>query len=161
MSRRHKAPPFAITILDEMLASQTEPLPLQKRTHELTHMLQGLAAIERGEKPTLDDWRRCSDALNHLETLIVVMKVAADHQGLLEDAIKALVAAGHRFRDGLPIRLDGPGIQAVRAMLEDYSDLVEQLPARTIIRAQRLTERRVRAIQSGRRLAHDVDVMDL
>lgn len=161
MRRRHKPPVFAITILDEMLASSTEPLPLEKRTHELTHMLQGLAAIERGESPTLDDWRRCSDALNHLETLIVVMNVAEDHQGLLDDAMKALVAAGHRYRDGLPIRLDGPGIHAVRAMLEDYSALVDQLPARAIIRAQRLTEPRIRAIQSGKRLAHDVEVLDL
>ena len=158
-----KKPPahYTYTLWHELLASATEPLPLAKRTHQVTRMLQGLAAIELAEEPARDDWRVCSDAVNLMETLVVEQKVAEDTQGLLTDAIAALAAAGRRHQGGMPIRLDGPGIQAVRAVLEDYAALLDVLPARTVIRAHRLTERRIAAILDGRRRPHDVEVLEL
>lgn len=152
---------YTYSILDELMASATEPMPLDKRTHQLSRMWQGLAAIEHAAKPTAEDWRVCSDAVNLLETLVRDMRVAEDGQGLLMDAISALAMAGRRHFANGTIRLDGPGIHAVRAVLEDYAALLEALPARTIVRAHRLTEQRIHQIHSGKRKPHDVEVMDL
>ena len=145
---------------DILLASPTEPLPLEWRTHQLTRMWQGLHAIETAPEPTKDDWRVCSDAVNLIETL-VAMKVVEDPSGLLMDAITALALAGKRHKAGGSIRLDAPGIKAVRAVLEDYAAVIEQVPARTMLMAHRATEKRIHEILQGRRRPHDVEVMDL
>ncbi len=144
----------------ELLASPTEPMPQASRTHQLTMMWSGLAAIETAQEPTTDDWRVCSDAVNLLETLIE-MGVCQDETGLLQDAIRALAEAGRRHRAGGAIRLDGAGIQAVRAVLEDYAEVLEQIPHRTAITAHRRTEKRIQAILRGRGLPHDVEVMEI
>jgi hypothetical protein len=74
-----------------------------------------------------------------METLVVEMKVCEDSSGLLMDAVTALALAGKRNRAGGTIRMDGSGIQAIRALLRDYADLLEVLPARVMIRCHRLT----------------------
>jgi hypothetical protein len=132
MNRRHKRPP-TYSLLDEMLASSTEPLSQEKRTHQITRMHQGLASIARGTDPTTDDWRVCSDAVNLMETLVVEMQIADDSDDLLQDAIVALAAAGRRHKGGMPIWLDGAGLNAVRAILQDYEALLDELPARTMV----------------------------
>lgn len=161
MKRRRHTPAYTYTLVHELLASDTQPMALARRTHQLTRMWQGLAAIEGAQQPTTEDWRLCSDAVNLVETMVVEMQVATDASGLLQDAITALAAAGRRHRGGMSIRLDGPGITAVRGVLEDYAALIEQLPERTVIRAHRLTERRIHQILAGKRRPHDVEVMDL
>ena len=153
--------PKHYTILDEMMASPTEPLPAEYRRHQLTRMYDGLAAMETGASPTTDDWRVVSDAVNLMETLIETMKVCEDESGLLLDAITALAMAGRRNLTGAAIRLDGVGIQAVRAILEDYAALIDVLPARTMIRCHRLTETRLHELMAGKRKPHDVEVTAL
>lgn len=157
---RRPAVATVYTLLDEISASTTEPLPEHKRRFQLTRMHAGLAAIERAQQPALDDWRVCADAVNLMETL-VAMGELADASGLLPDAVRALAAAGGRHHAGHAIRLDAPGIQAIRAVLEDYAAALEALPARTVIRAHRATEKRIRDILADKRRAHDVEVMDL
>lgn len=138
--------PVTYTSLHELLASPTNPLPEATRRHQLTRMWGGLAAIERAPAPTRDDWRVCSDAVNLLEELVAVGEVQ-DPDGLLPDAIEALAEAGRRHQEaGQPIRLSAAGIQTVRAVLEDYAAALEALPARTMIRAHRMTEKRIREI---------------
>lgn len=171
------------SMIDEMMASPFQPLANEKRRHQLTRMWEGLRAIEQAPEPTNDDWRVCSDAVNLMETLCDngsakpddhgVLRngwwldcagepvLISDTQGLLRDAVAALAFAGVRKMEGKQIRLDAKGIHAVRAVLEDYRDLLEVLPARTIIRAHRLTEKRISDIFSGRRRSHDVEVIDL
>lgn len=160
-SRRKPAErPKHYTIIDELMASPTEPLPMAYRTHQLTRMYGGLHALETADNPTTDDWRVVSDAVNMLETLVVEMQVCEDASGLLMDAVRGLAIAGQRHkREGKPIRLDGPGIQAVRSVLASYADLLNMLPARVMYRCHRLTEKRIHAILAGRKLAHDVEVM--
>lgn len=160
--RSHKnAPARTYTLIDELFASGVDPLPIAKRTHQVTRMTEGLIAIERAAAPTTDDWRVCSDAVNIMETLVVEMKIAEDPQGLLQDAIAALAGAGRRHQGGMAIRLDGPGLVAVRAVVEDYAGILECLPARYAIQAHRLTERRIADILAGKRRPHDVEVMGL
>lgn len=145
------------TMWDAMLASPTEPMPLTKRTYQLTRMWSGLSALETAYEPTRDDWAVCSDAVNLMETLIEGGRVE-DTNNLLFDAMKALAEAGQRSFAGHPIRLDGKGIQAVRAILEDYAEVLEALPHRTMIHCHRLTEQRLRKILDGKPRSHDIQL---
>jgi hypothetical protein len=149
------------TLLDELTASPTDPLPEHWRTHQLTKMYQSLNQLEQGENPTPDDWRICSDAVNLVETLVLEMKVCQDDSGLLMDAITALAMAGKRSKEGKTLRLDGAGIVAVRSILRDYSELLDVLPARTMVRCHRLTEQRIQDMLNGKRRPHDVEICDL
>lgn len=158
--RASRAPRPTYTLLDEMSASPTEPTPATTRRHQLTRMWQGLRAIETAETPTTEDWRVCSDAVNLMETLVTMGKVQ-DSSGLLPDAITALALAGKRYIAGATIRLDAPGIHAVRAILEDYADVLDALPARTMVSCHRHTERRLREILAGKKQPHDVEIIDL
>lgn len=158
--RQRRTPVLTYTHWHELMASPTEPTPLASRTNQLTRMWSGLASIEQAAKPSTEDWRVCSDAVNLLETLIE-MGVCQDENGLLHDAIAALAEAGRRHREGGSIRLDGAGIQTVRAVLEDYAAVLEQIPHRTAVTAHRRTERRVQDILAGKRRSTDVEVMDL
>ena len=161
MKRKRQQRPRRYTLLDEMAASPTEPLPQAWRTHQLTKMYEGLNQLETGEDPQPNDWRLVSDAVNLVETLVVEMKVCEDANGLLVDAITALAKAGRRSKEGKALRLDGAGIQAVRAIMSDYAELVDVLPARTMVRCHRLTEKRIQDMLDGKRKPHDVEIMDL
>lgn len=158
--RKPAGRPKTYNVFNELLASPTEPLPQAYRTHQLTRMYEGLHALETADNPSTEDWRVVSDAVNMLETLVVEMQVCDDASGLLQDAIRGLALAGQRNkREGKPIRLDGPGIQAVRAVLASYAELLEVLPARTMYRCHRLTEKRIHAILAGRTRPHDVEII--
>jgi len=163
MTRKHNPrrqfKPKHYSILDEMLASPSDPLLPDYRRHQLTRMYGGLHAIETAPAPTTDDWRVVSDAVNLMETLVMEMQVCEDASGLLIDAITGLALAGKRNLAGGAIRLDGAGIQAVRAILSDYAALLDVLPARTMIRCHRLTEKRIHELMAGkRRKPHDIEV---
>lgn len=153
--------PKHYTLMDELTASPTEPLPADYRRHQLTRMYEGLVAMEQAPSPTTDDWRVVSDAVNLMETMIETMKICEDDSGLLMDAVTALAMAGRRNLAGSVIRLDGAGIQAVRAILEDYAALLDVLPARTMIRCHRLTEKRLHELLDGKRKPHDVEITSL
>ncbi len=141
-----------------LMASPTAPMPERKRLHQLTAMWLGLAALEKGHEPTTNDWRVCSDAVNLMETL-VTQGAVQDASGLLQEAVGALAKASQRYLDGGQIRLDGPGIAAVRAVLEDYATALEALPERTMVACHRKTEARMREIMAGKPQPHDVKVM--
>lgn len=149
------------TLLDQCMASGTEPMTPEQRRHQLTRMNQGLLALERHPEPTRDDWRVVSDAVNLMETL-VGMRELIDASGLLADAAAAMAQAGRRHQaKGTAIRLDAIGLEAVRSILIDYTAAIEALPARTMIRAHRATEKRIREIHSGKKRPHDIEVITL
>ncbi len=156
MTRRPQPPTYSK--IDMLMASPIAPMPERLRLHQLTVMWQGLRSIETAAEPTTNDWRVCSDAVNLMETL-VTQGVVEDGSGLLNDAIAALAMAGRRHVAGGHIRLDASGIQAVRAVLEDYAAMVAVLPHRTMVRCHRDTEARIRDIMAGKRQAHDITVM--
>ncbi len=151
------------------MASPSEPIPAEDRRHQLTRMYNGLAAMETAPAPTTNDWRVVSDTVNLMETLTVTNNgwwlgcdgepvQVKDASGLLMDAVTALAMAGRRNLAGGAIRLDGAGILAVRAILEDYADLLDVLSARVMIRCHRLTEKRLHELMAGKRKPHDIEV---
>ncbi|MEP6770271.1 MAG: hypothetical protein ABI893_00630 [Polaromonas sp.] len=155
---RHRPPTYST--LTVLLASPIQPMPEAKRLHQLTAMYQGLNALELGNQPTRNDWAVCSDAINLMETLVLQGHVS-DADGLLMDAITGLAKAGQRNLAGGAIRLDGPGIAAVRAVLADYAMVLSTLSERTMVNAHRATEKRIRAIFAGNQQSHDVQVIAL
>lgn len=156
MKKQNKPKPV-YSLMDEMMASPTAPLSVARQEYQLLRMFRGLQAIQSGEKPSNDDWSVCCDAANLMETL-VVQGVVADPAGLTADSIAALEAAGKRQATSGAIRLDGAGIQAMHAILIDYTTVLESVPARTIIRCHRATEKRLHEIHAGKRQPHDVFV---
>lgn len=161
MKRRRPIFVYTYSLIDLLLASATEPTPIEKRTHQLSKMWEGLASLEKDPQPSTNDWRVCSDAVNLMETL-VDMGVCQDASGLLHDAVAALALAGARhIEEGKPIRLNGQGMWAIRSVLEDYAQVLEQIPHRTALEAHRRTERRIHEIHTGKRRPHDVEVMAL
>ena len=145
-------------MLDELMASPTEPLSAEKRQHQLMRMFTALDNLVRAENPTKEDWRLCSDAVNMVESLID-MGICEYNSGLLMDAITALAKAGKRNLEGKPIRLDGQGLTAVRGILNDYADLLAVIPARVMIHCHRRTEKRMFDILRGKKQPHDVEIV--
>jgi hypothetical protein len=156
--KMRKRPSSLYSLMDELMASATEPMPKTKQRYQLTRMYEGLRAMETAPEPTVDDWRVVSDAVNLMETLIYEMKICEDTNGLLKDAMKALEGAGNRSINGKGIRLDANGITAVRSILEDYASIIDTLPHRTMVNCHRLTEKRLWAIIEGRRKPHDIHI---
>jgi len=142
--------------IDELMASNIEPMPEAKQRYQLTRMYQGLHAIETAKKPTLDDWSVVADAINLMEVMIRDLKICNDGSGLLDDATNALKQAAERYQSLGVLRLDGAGIQAVRAVLEDYADTLSILPHRTMIQCHRIAEKRLRDMLAGKVQSHDV-----
>lgn len=147
------------TLLQEMTASTTQPMPVDFQRHQLTRMWSGLANLETAANPTNDDWRVVSDAVNLMETLVNFGPwqdldgdpcEIKDERGLLPDALAGLAIAGARhLQDNKPLRLDGWAIVPIRSLLEDYRDILAALPHRTMIRVHRITEREARAALAG------------
>jgi uncharacterized protein YyaL (SSP411 family) len=158
--KRKKHHPIRYTMMDVMMASPDKPMDASKRRHQLTRMWDGLASIETAPAPSTEDWRVCSDAVNLMETM-VNMQIVEDANGLINDAVTALAMAGKRHMKNGVIRLDAQGMQAVRAVLEDYASVIEQVSERTLIQVHRNTEKRIREILIGRKQPHDVEVMDI
>lgn len=147
-------------MMDVMMASPDRPMNPERRRHQLTRMWGGLASIETAPAPTTEDWRVCSDAVNLMETM-VTMQIVEDENGLIDDAVTALAMAGRRHMKNGVIRLDAQGMQAVRAVLEDYASVTEQISERALIQVHRNTEKRIREILTGKKKPHDVEVMNI
>ena len=125
-----------------MLASPDKPMQPSRYRHQLTRMHLAMSSITSGESPTDEDWRLIADAINLVETL-VLQGVAQDESGLLHDAITAMAEAYRADQDSARMRLTGPGLAAIRAVLADWGACLEQLPERTVIEAHIATDRRI------------------
>ena len=170
MKRRQSIYRTHYTLMDELVASPTKPLPDNKRIVHMTKIHQALGAMISDDAATTDDWRVVSDIVNMIETLtthagghwpdcdgdLIHMK---DETGLLLEAMTAMAVCGKRHVGGEKIRLDEAGANALRAIVGSYEDVISALPERSMIKCHRLTERRMQEILQGRRRAHDVELV--
>lgn len=145
------------SMLDAMMASHTEPLPIEKRMFQLQVMWDSLDRLQTAPNPTKDDWKAVANAINMMEALRDLGAVE-DPDNAIDDAKQAMGNAGIRSLDGKPIRLDGRGLTLIRGILEDYCEALEALPARTVISAHRYAEKRIGAILRGKKRQTDVSV---
>ena len=115
---------------DVLLASPTEPLPLNKRQYQMDLMRKALENCKT--KPSVQDIAALATAVDLMDTLRE-MGHLEDSQKALEDAMIALMQ--DNFND-IEVRL-------FEGILEDYQMVMDNLPARTMIAAHRETEKRL------------------
>lgn len=90
-----------------------------------------LQSIRTGAAPKLNDWIALAAMVNIMDSLSQQGHIQDDNN-LIKDAVRALKDASTRAGQGKAIRLDGKGILAVAALMQDYTTCCEQLPERTI-----------------------------
>ena len=146
--------------LDVLMASATQPMPREKRNYQLSHIMQALASIAQGSNPSKTDWQLLTDAVNLTETLVLAGELQ-DESGLLQVAVESMAKAAQRHKQGQPIRLDGPGMEAVQAIVQAYTEALDHLPERLMKQCHRATERRIWDIVDGKQQSHDVLVTSL
>lgn len=154
MSRtRRKNPADAserFTVMDELLASPTEPAPPEVHAHRITMAHQALELLRTPETANITAWSVCCMVGNTLETMLR-QGLAQDPDGLLQDAFDALKRAASAVRaPGEPISIPPSDYATVANMVEDWSAIMLQAPARAIISTFRQTDRRIREIEAGR-----------
>ena len=163
--RRHRAASvMPYTLIDEMQASTTTPVPEAHRIHQLTRMWEALAALETQPSPPADDWRVCSDAVNLMETLVECgpwmdcqgqLVDVLDGSGLLKEAIAAMAGLVLAPQQQVP----PPGsLHCVRMVLIDYAEALGRLNERSVIRCHRMTAKRILEVRRGKRQPGDVVV---
>ena len=149
---------LTFTLLDELTASASRPMPVQRLGGHMLHVFSGIDSLVNGETPTRHDWAAVTDAVNIMEGMVATGAVQ-DPGRLTCDATKALALAGMRMQEGEALRLDADGIAAMDAFLADYKTIIASAPERDLIRGHRHAERRVREILRGRVRPGDVVVM--
>lgn len=160
MSTRRKRtyrldPRDSFTMIDELMASPTEPMPAAMAADRVATAMRHFQQITTALAPTSLDWRCCAMIGNIMEVLLE-LEIVQDPDKLLQDAFQALrAAAGRNIAKGLAIRLDGPGMASVRTLIEQYGEILAAAPHRTIINAYRQTERRMVAMDAGKLRAGD------
>lgn len=90
-----------------------------------------LQSIRTGAGPKLNDWIALADMVGVMDALKKQRKIY-DDDNLITDAVHTLAKSSTRAGQGKAIRLDGKGILAVAALMQDYTTCCEQLPERTI-----------------------------
>jgi hypothetical protein len=136
----------------------TNPLTLLQpgtaadKARVMLNFLTALDAMANGRHPGVDEWRSLSDAINTVETLALGMGklVPSEVMPDINAAIEGMVHASRRFKAGQGARLDGPGLQALRRVVDIYGQCLDGFTAREMAMAQAETQRRVDALQRAK-----------
>ena len=159
-SKYRAKPVRQYSLVETLMADKNAPLSLSKREAQLDEIRAGIEAMRTAESPSRRHWEVIADCVNLLETL-VEHDFLEDSGGWIAEASTELAMAAKRSRSGLALRLSGPGLKAVENALEGYEAAISQLSARRMVEIHRLTEIRIHEIQSGKRRAHDIQVVSL
>lgn len=129
------------------------PAPKAERDRLMTRFLTALHAMASGRHPGEAEWRDLSDAINTTETLALHLGKLnpAEVMPTVNAAIAAMVSAAKRFQAGQGMRLDAPGLQALRDVLAIYEQCLDGLTEREMALAQAETQRRVSALLHSRK----------
>lgn len=127
------------------------PLDATGRARHISMMRSALAELRCGSQPTEDAWRLLADACNYVETLGALGY--ADKQEIsasLQPAVHGLARAAERNQaDGLPLRLDGPTLQALQWALDAWEQALSELSEQASRHVTLVTQRRAYLIQTG------------
>ena len=115
---------------DVLMASPTEPLPLKKRQYQMDLMRQALENCKT--ESSVRDIAVLSTAVDLMATLCDMGHIE-DNEKSLEDAMTALMQ--DKFND-IEVRM-------FEGILEDYQMVMDNISARIMISAHRITEKRI------------------
>ena len=145
------------SVMDAMLASPDRPMKKENKTFQMMVIKTSLYSIERAEKPSVEDWKIISQAINMME-MLVEMGFANDEEGLINDAVEAMSTAAQRYKDKSVMRFTGKEMKIIRGIIDDYQTMVENLDERTMIYCHRKTEMRLQDILNGKKRPTDVRI---
>jgi hypothetical protein len=145
------------TVMDAMMASPERPMKEERRQYQLMVIRTSLYSIERAEKPSVEDWKIISQAINMME-MLVEMGFAKDEDGLIQDAIDSMARAAQRYKDKNVMRFTGSEMSVIRGIIEDYQTMIENLDERTMIHCHRKTEMRLQDILKGKARPNDIRI---
>ncbi|HEV6964618.1 hypothetical protein [Roseateles sp.] len=156
MSRKRKACRPRTVITDPL--SLLRPADPERRGKVLLQFYTALEAMARGEHPGEEEWRSLSDCVNTVETLALTLGKLdpAEVMPTVNAAIAGMVGAANRFKAGQGMRLDGPGLEALRDVVDIYRQALDGLTEREMAMAQAETQRRVNALMRARKPNHQV-----
>lgn len=118
----------------------------ERKAIELLSCLDNLAA---GSEPRPDDWRTLADVINVLETLSEQGALEID-KGALMQAQESMTSAMRRAKAGKALRLDGPGLDALRYCVTGWVEVMGSMTAGEQGKAALDTHKRLQAaIASG------------
>lgn len=128
--------------------SMLRPAPKADRDRVMGQFLSSLQTMVAGSHPGEEEWRSLSDAINTVETLALNLRKLDPLEVMptVTASIATMVAAANRFKAGQGMRLDAPGLQALRDVLAIYEQCLEGLTEREMSQAQAETQRRVNAL---------------
>jgi hypothetical protein len=148
------------SLMDELAASPTNPMPKVMRDHQLSVIHTSLENIAKGAAPTLDELSHLSDVVNILDTLhgmTFADRITKEggyaleiDRKVIDGATEAIKDAFERHKAGGQIRLSGTGLAAIRTALATYTQFLDELPARVVINAWRRTRAEILAALAGR-----------
>lgn len=146
------------TMMDELLASPDDPAAPEVHAGRIGAARLALEQMRSPETASITAWSLCCMVGNVLETMLQ-HGLVADPDGLLQDGFDALKRATQAVRaPGDPVVLPAADFPVVEGMVEDWAAIMTTAPARSIIRAFRATDRRIRDIEAGRLQSHDYTV---
>ncbi len=128
------------------------PLPAHVRERFVLRAytaLDALTSVKEGDD--VEAWRDLADVVNVTETLAVhLRKLDLQATVYTQAANVAMKAAQDRYKRGMSLRLDGQGIEAIRAVLSIYEQCLTLLTERQVEEAfQRTVDEVRKAIASG------------
>jgi len=154
MTRKHsnRIPRALINPLTRM-----RPAPKSKRDRVMLSFHTALEAMAGGKHPGEEEWRSLSDAINTLETMVLMGKLL-DHEvmPLVTAAIEGMVHAARRYRAGQGMRLDGPGFTALREIVAVYEQCLQGFTEAEMAEAQHQTQQRLNAVWRAKKLPDNV-----
>lgn len=149
MSARKKYRPRAV-LLNPLAAFA--PMAKDKRDRVMLSYRTALRAIEAGSHPGPAEWRDMADLVNLLETMVFQGKLlraeVLPHVLVANDAMRAAAA---RWTAGKGMRMDGPGLSALRELLDMQEQVLEGFTEREIELAVAETRRIILAIQRDKK----------
>lgn len=139
---------------------QTIPAPIMKtmrvpaaEREKITARLQSsLAYIATGKHPGIVEWQDLADVVNIIECLAHPLYLLDKEETLptVTAATDSMVAAAHRYRETGSMRLDGPGLNALRTLVDWYDASQRHFSLWHMTEAKRLVEAQVRAALHGK-----------
>ena len=144
MSRRPRRIPRPV-ISDPL--SLLRPVSPERSRGVMLAFLTALDEIARGKHPGVEEWRSLADCVNTLETLALTNDIFGEGvMPAVNAAIEAMATAAKRYRAGHGMRLDGPGMEELRTVIEIYGLCLKLLTERQMALAQQRTQARMRVL---------------
>jgi hypothetical protein len=151
-TRRRGLPPIhesnTYSLLDEMMASATEPLPAAQREERIKDARFHLEELATGTAPTRLNWKTIA-MIGNIFNVMTELKMVDDPDNLTTQVQHTLKAVAERAVAGQALRLGRDEMPVVASLINAYEEVLEVLPHRDLIRALRETEKRVRVWRPG------------